>query len=102
MGKSTLLQAIAKRELRLPSHVTILHVEQEVAGDDTTALDSVLECDEERSRLLRMERELVGGGREEERYYNILCVWGGGGGGVYEPSVYSFVIVVELILVFYM
>ena len=63
MGKSTLLRAIAGRELRLTSNVTILHVEQEVVGDDTTALDSVLECDEERSHLLKMEQELV---REKE------------------------------------
>ena len=67
MGKSTLLQAIARRELRFPSHVTILHVEQEVVGDDTTAVESVLESDEERTRLLKMERELVGGGKEEGR-----------------------------------
>lgn len=73
VGKSTLLRSIAGRELRLPSHVTILHVEQEVVGDDTTALESVLESDEERTRLLRMERELVGDGREEGRYGVVRC-----------------------------
>lgn len=61
MGKTTLLRAVAQRELQLPGHVTVLHVEQEVVGDDTSAVDSVLECDQERSRLLRRERELVGG-----------------------------------------
>lgn len=40
-------------------------MEQEVVGDETRAVDSVLESDEERTRLLRRERELVGGGREE-------------------------------------
>ena len=65
MGKSTLLRALAGRELRLPGHVTILHVEQEVVGDDTRAVDSVLESDEERTRLLALERELVGGAKQE-------------------------------------
>ena len=32
---------------------------QEVVGDDTLALQSVLECDEERERLLKRERELL-------------------------------------------
>ena len=37
----------------------MLHVEQEVVGDDTLALDSVLECDTEREQLLARERELL-------------------------------------------
>lgn len=45
LGKTTLLRAISKRELFIPSHVTVLHVEQEVVGDDTNAVDSVLEAD---------------------------------------------------------
>lgn len=36
----------------------VLHVEQEVAGDDTSALESVLECDQERSTLLSQEAKL--------------------------------------------
>ena len=32
---------------------------QEVVGDDTLALQSVLECDEEREKLLKRERELL-------------------------------------------
>ncbi len=64
VGKSTLLRALAHRELRLPSHVTILHVEQEVVGDDTTAVDSVLESDEERTRLIKLEKELTGASKQ--------------------------------------
>ena len=45
VGKSTLLRALSRRELPVPTHVTILHVEQEVIGDDTTALQSVLDAD---------------------------------------------------------
>uniref|UniRef100_A0A8C0ZE91 ATP-binding cassette sub-family F member 3 n=1 Tax=Cyanistes caeruleus TaxID=156563 RepID=A0A8C0ZE91_CYACU len=45
LGKTTLLKMIASQSLRIPSHISILHVEQEVAGDETPALQSVLECD---------------------------------------------------------
>ena len=58
MGKTTLLRAISRRELFIPSHVTVLHVEQEVVGDDTLAVDSVLEADKVRSALLKKEKEL--------------------------------------------
>jgi len=44
--------------LRIPSHISILHVEQEVVGDDTPALESVLECDFVRHRLLTREKEI--------------------------------------------
>ena len=66
VGKTTLLRAIAGRELSFPAATSILHVEQEVVGDETTAVDSVLECDQERTKLLRREKELVGGGRVDE------------------------------------
>ncbi|XP_076757714.1 ATP-binding cassette sub-family F member 3 isoform X2 [Xylocopa sonorina] len=58
LGKTTLLRMISSKQLRIPSHVRVLHVEQEVAGDDTSALESVLECDQERSMLLSKEAEL--------------------------------------------
>ncbi|XP_050833788.1 ATP-binding cassette sub-family F member 3 isoform X2 [Serinus canaria] len=59
LGKTTLLKMIASQSLRIPSHISILHVEQEVAGDDTPALQSVLECDTTRESLLREERDLT-------------------------------------------
>lgn len=58
LGKTTLLKMLATRSLRVPSHISLLHVEQEVAGDDTPALQSVLESDTVREDLLRQEREL--------------------------------------------
>ncbi|CAI7991054.1 ATP-binding cassette sub-family F member 3 [Geodia barretti] len=51
-GKTTLLRSIASRELRLPSHLTVLHVEQEVERGEGSALESVLECDFERGELI--------------------------------------------------
>lgn len=58
LGKTTLLRMISGKQLQIPSHITILHVEQEVIGNDTIALDSVLECDFERNRLLAEEKEI--------------------------------------------
>ena len=52
------MYSICSKQLRIPSHVRVLHVEQEVAGDDTSALESVLESDYERSALLSREAEL--------------------------------------------
>lgn len=58
LGKTTLLRMISLKQLQIPSHISILHVEQEVVGDDTIALDSVLECDEKLNELWRLEKEL--------------------------------------------
>ncbi|KAF9808804.1 hypothetical protein IEO21_07732 [Rhodonia placenta] len=58
VGKSTLLRHIAMRDVPIPSHITILFVEQEIVGDDTTALESVLKADVWRDILMREEAEL--------------------------------------------
>lgn len=58
IGKSTLLRHIAAREVPIPPHITILFVEQEIIGDDTTALDSVLKADVWREVLLKEAKQL--------------------------------------------
>lgn len=59
LGKTTLLKMISSGNLKIQSHISVLHVEQEVVGDSTLALDSVLESDVERSTLLKREHELT-------------------------------------------
>ena len=59
LGKTTLLRMIASHQLKIPSHISILHVEQEVVGDETIALQSVLECDTVREYLLKREKEIT-------------------------------------------
>ena len=49
---------LSSGQLVIQSHVSVLHVEQEVTGDDTLALQSVLESDEKREGLLGEEREI--------------------------------------------
>ncbi|GAA6052572.1 hypothetical protein JCM3770_003249 [Rhodotorula araucariae] len=58
IGKSTLLRAMALREVPIPMHISILYVQQEVVGDDTPALESVLQADVHRTHLMAEEREL--------------------------------------------
>lgn len=58
IGKSTLLQALSKRELNIPKHISILHVEQEIKGDETQALQSVLDADVWRKQLLGEETKI--------------------------------------------
>ncbi|ELT88565.1 hypothetical protein CAPTEDRAFT_166316 [Capitella teleta] len=58
IGKTTLLRMMGERHLKIPSHITILHVEQEVVGDNTQATQSVLECDTKREALLEEERQI--------------------------------------------
>ena len=58
LGKSTLLKMISSGQLYIPPHLSVLHVEQEVVGDDTRAIDSVLSCDTVREELLEQERDL--------------------------------------------
>lgn len=55
IGKSTLLRALARREVPIPTHISILHVEQEITGDDTPALQAVLDADVWRKILLKDE-----------------------------------------------
>lgn len=58
IGKSTLLKALSRRELNIPKHITILHVEQEIRGDDTPALQTVLDADVWRKTLLQEEQKI--------------------------------------------
>ncbi|KAI0133581.1 P-loop containing nucleoside triphosphate hydrolase protein [Xylariales sp. AK1849] len=59
VGKSTLLRALSRRELPIPTHISILHVEQELTGDDTSALQAVLDADVWRKVLLREQAEIT-------------------------------------------
>ncbi|CAL8078480.1 unnamed protein product [Calicophoron daubneyi] len=59
-GKTTLLRALSHGDLCLPPGLTVFHVEQEMAGDSTPALESVLRADTERTHLLEELSKLQG------------------------------------------
>jgi len=59
VGKSTFLRHLAGRQINgVPSYLSILHVEQEMAGSDQSALDSVLAADTRRASLLEEQDRL--------------------------------------------
>ncbi|KAF2495824.1 P-loop containing nucleoside triphosphate hydrolase protein [Lophium mytilinum] len=59
IGKSTLLRALSRREVAIPTHISILHVEQEITGDDTPALQAVLDADVWRKHLLKEQDKIT-------------------------------------------
>ncbi|KAL9242944.1 hypothetical protein vseg_016899 [Gypsophila vaccaria] len=59
-GKTTFLRHLALHAIDgIPKNCQILHVEQEVVGDNTTALQCVLNSDVERTQLLEEEVRLL-------------------------------------------
>jgi len=61
IGKTTLMKSIAGKKVNIPSHISILFVEQEVMGDEITVIQSVLDADIERRELLQEEKQLSEG-----------------------------------------
>ncbi|KAJ8773459.1 hypothetical protein K2173_004289 [Erythroxylum novogranatense] len=54
-GKSTLLKLLAWRKIPVPKNIDVLLVEQEVIGDDKTALEAVVAANED---LIKVRREV--------------------------------------------
>ncbi|MCP9257181.1 ATP-binding cassette sub-family F member 3 [Dirofilaria immitis] len=57
-GKSTFLKMISSKQLKIPSNISMLSVEQEVEGDDTEVRQAVLQSDTRRMELLCREEKL--------------------------------------------
>ena len=58
MGKTTIMKLLARRKLPVPDFIDILLVEQEVVGDDRSALESVVAADVELMQLRKRKLEL--------------------------------------------
>lgn len=59
-GKTTLLRHMAMHAIDgIPRNCQILHVEQEVVGDNTSVLQCILNTDMERTQLLEEEARLL-------------------------------------------
>ena len=59
-GKTTLLRRMSRYDIKeFPKHLRILHVEQEILGDETTVLEYVLSCDVVRRELVEKETALL-------------------------------------------
>ncbi|XP_017472472.1 PREDICTED: ATP-binding cassette sub-family F member 1 [Rhagoletis zephyria] len=57
-GKTTLLRHIATRAFAIPPNIDVLLCEQEVIATDKTAIETILEADEKRNKLLAKCKEL--------------------------------------------
>lgn len=58
-GKSSLLSALGRREVPIPAHIDIFHLTREMPASDKTALECVMEVDEERIQLEKLAEELA-------------------------------------------
>jgi len=58
MGKTTLMKLLAQRRIPVPDNIDILLVEQEVLGDERTALSAVVEADTEMMSLRAEEQDI--------------------------------------------
>lgn len=58
-GKSTMLETIGSRDIPIPQHIDIFHLKNEMEASDKTALECVMEVDEERTRLEAEAAELT-------------------------------------------
>jgi ATP-binding cassette subfamily F protein 2 len=58
-GKSSFLSALGMREVPIPDHVDIFHLKREMPPSEKTALECVMEVDQERIRLEKEAEELA-------------------------------------------
>jgi len=58
-GKSSLLAALARKEVPIPDHIDSFLLRREMPASDKTALECVMEADEERHRLEKEAEELA-------------------------------------------
>ncbi|ALC49593.1 CG9281 [Drosophila busckii] len=58
-GKSSLLAVLGNREVPIPSHIDIFHLTREIPASSKSALQCVMEVDEERIKLEKLAEELA-------------------------------------------
>ncbi|XP_011188962.1 ATP-binding cassette sub-family F member 2 [Zeugodacus cucurbitae] len=58
-GKSSLLACLGNREVPIPEHIDIFHLTREIPASTKTALQCVMEVDEERIKLEKLAEELA-------------------------------------------
>ncbi|XP_055915163.1 ATP-binding cassette sub-family F member 2 [Eupeodes corollae] len=58
-GKSSLLAVLGNREVPIPEHIDIFHLTREIPASSKSALQCVMEVDEERIKLEKLAEELA-------------------------------------------
>lgn len=59
LGKSTLLSVLGNREVPIPEQIDIFHLTREMPASEKSALQCVMEVDQERIRLEKLVDELI-------------------------------------------
>jgi len=76
-GKSSLLTALGRREIKIPNHITIYHLDREIDATEETAIEAVIgDIEKERIRLEKEAEELAATeeGAESDRIMDIYTV----------------------------
>merc|ERR1719431_40049 len=68
-GKSTLMAVLGNREVPIQSHIDIYYLDREVPASEKTAIEAVMEADEERVKLEALAEELATQEDEESQEY---------------------------------
>merc|ERR1719457_121394 len=68
-GKSCLLAVLGNREVPIQEHIDIFYLDREVPASEKTALEAVMEADEERIRLEKLAEDLVTREDDESQDY---------------------------------
>lgn len=78
LGKSTLLAVLGNREVPIQDHIDIFHLTREIPASDKTALQCVMEVDEERIRLENLAEQLAAQDNDgtlthSQFFYRLIC-----------------------------
>merc|ERR1711997_1032822 len=68
-GKSSLLAVLGNREVPIQDHIDIYYLDREVPASEKTAIQAVMEADEERIKLEKLAEELVHMEDDESQEY---------------------------------
>jgi len=68
-GKSTLMAVLGNREVPIQEHIDIYFLDREVPASEKTAIEAVMEADEERMKLEALAEELATKEDEESQEY---------------------------------
>jgi len=68
-GKSSLMAALGNREVPVQEHIDIFYLDREMPASEKTALQCVMEADQERIKLEKLAEELASSEDEEQQAY---------------------------------
>jgi ATP-binding cassette subfamily F protein 2 len=68
-GKSSLLAVLGNREVPIQEHIDIYYLNREMPASEKTAIEAVMEADQERVRLEKLAEELVSRHDDESQEY---------------------------------